>query len=193
MFYIITTPHSFCQTGDARHCDTKAQEAAELLYSYLLNQKASCVVIYWKADQPRSSCDQNRIECRQDPWRKHLTQLLTQAKIHHGGESQVLLLDIHSFNSQAAFNADPDIALIQTRYEQPEHLAQSMVQYMSHYSPTQPIQSMWVPVKDETDIVHECAEIKISSCLIEFNERLNAEQIASICRAIADFLIITFK
>ena len=91
---IVLAPHSKCNNGYIRDCDTRAQYVAETLHQMLQHRKMDAEILL--STEYREDFDLNRLESRDRPWRRELEDKVLKyyrdPSIRH-----IWIMEMHSF------------------------------------------------------------------------------------------------
>lgn len=167
---ILTVPHAACDNVGAHPCDSGAPRAAAFLQEALAQKDVQILT----GDTPRSVCDLNRIECRQDTaFRQRLSALRPD-----------LVLDIHSYPGwpleSSSFTPYEIVVLLDGGHAASASLSNRIVGKL--------VQAGVRAAKLEgirNDIQDEFHERGIPSTLLEFNESLSDSRTREIAAAVA--------
>lgn len=170
--FILTVPHATCveHPGNLHECDKAAPMAAESLAEALKEHPKVTVVGPLLGTLNRIvELDLARSESREHKWRKKLLDEIAAARKY---SDTVMVVDVHSFDKHANWNAhldfQPQLVLLDDRatlleYKVPEMLRDTtaMQKFMG---------KMRTGGSPENDIAVNATELGVMSILIEFSE-----------------------
>jgi hypothetical protein len=170
--FILTVPHATCveHPGNLHECDKAAPMAAELLADALKGHTNTTVVGPILGTLNRIvELDLSRSESREHKWRRRLLDEIAAAKKY---SQVVMLVDVHSFDKHANWNAhlnfQPSLAFFDSRatlfdYALPEMLRDTTA--MQRFTG-----KMRTSGSPENDIIVTAVEQNVMAISIDFSE-----------------------
>ncbi len=185
---LLTVPHANCPANapEASHlCDSLSNGAAECIYEEkLLGNKVRVLKPFIPVDTPRTICDLNRKNARENPYRKGLLDF-----VKSNTKEILFVLDVHSYPDDHEPWKDYLLVVLDDSVEgreRPEIYSEEFVRFMNSTG------TRTLLARGKNNDIHEqMRENGKKSFLLEFNEALTAdrERLREICR----FVLLWFN
>lgn len=180
---VLTVPHAAC--AQVAHlpghpCDWKAQTAANCVKANLSSAAAIKAKVFANTDLPRhSTCDMNRLRCRNTEWRK---KILKYVQDQHN--NVVFVLDVHSFPSNYPTYGRWELVVLDDAKRRKQYTIDFVLSMRR-----KGIQTGWLRGGGNDIHVEMRAVASLPSFLLEFNEGISDSRLRNvICPAVAEWL-----